>query len=139
MPLRLSRAYVGTMIFLFGVGVAFVVLVTWAPFAEGTRWRWSDTLASYAFSALVLFALGWSIHRNRRTEIAQECISQPTLFGVRRLAWKEVEKVGVSPTHIALVGSGKKVSVITGAYQESQAVAEYILSRVREARNQDVA
>lgn len=138
MPLKLSRRY------LFNNGLLLVSMVGLTLFAVLADTGFTGPIASAGLLACAAcsFGLLWSGHKYQSTRLSDEGVQQATLGGLLFLRWDAVEEVRMYAGAFILESGRGKVLVYPKAYENPEAVSEFVvdhLRRVMQERGAQVA
>ncbi len=88
-------------------------------------WSWPIVAAFDVGFAVALLALYWKIYRDANTKITSDGVAQPSLRGIRAIAWSEITRVKTLGSLGCHIHSGRTKIVITAfAYTKPAKVVE---------------
>jgi hypothetical protein len=105
---------------------------TGAPMSGG--WSWPVLIVFDAGCVVALAALFWKIYCDAKTEIGEEELSRPGIFGHRRIRWSEVSRVNRVGFGYHIYSGKKKIVLTPSAYMHPGSVVDLLRSRLESGK-----
>ena len=138
----LNWFYVGFVVLVSMLGLGFMAWDVTDQFYEDWSagvlirggWGWLSIIFLNLFCIVLFTALIRKIYRDFNTIIGKELVSQPSIFGLKEIAWADVTDLKIfNGFGYHIIASHTKIVVTPYIYKNPDAVINTILTRINEA------
>ena len=95
-------------------------------------WSWPLVIAGDSVFVVLLLALLWKIYCDARTEMGEQALSQPGIFGSRTIRWSEVTRVDKVGFGYHIVSENKTIVLTPQAYLDPDSAITLLRTRLEE-------
>lgn len=137
--LPMNWPYVGTAALIVTAVMGFIVWSitmplyrAWSrglPIAGG--WSWHLAIIWDAGSFFVLGAFFWKLYCDANTEIGEKELRRPSIFGLRRILWSEIDRVKQVGAGYHVISKDNKIVLSPYAYKSPESVISMLFSRIQ--------
>jgi hypothetical protein len=92
-------------------------------------WSWPPFLLVYGFFLVVGVNLGRALVEALTVQLSEQGIQQRSLTGVKRLAWRDVQRVKTKELWVYLSGPDSAIRLNLAAFGSARSVLSYIADR----------
>lgn len=124
---KLSRRFILSNGLLLGC----MILLTAIGVSAGADFTGPIAVFGTLACGLSAFGLMWSAHKYRTTRLSEIGVEQATMQGRLFVRWTEMSQVRMYGKAYLLEGGQGTVVVYPKAYENPEAVAEYVVARLR--------
>jgi hypothetical protein len=93
------------------------------------KWSWPSFILLYGFVLLLGIKFGSALLESLTVQLSEHGIEQRSLTGVKRLAWRDVQRIRTKNFWIYLSGGGSAMRLNLAAFSSSKSVLSYIAER----------
>ncbi len=142
--LEINWLYVSFIIIIAFISLGFIAWIITNQNLENINsgnqlsygWNKYLIILVYLFCILGLCSVFWLVYKNYKTIINSEFISIPTLFGVRKIYWREVQQINIfAGAGVHISNLNYKIVLTPYAFKNSSELIEYVFKKCQEATN----
>jgi|SRR5208283_287598 len=137
--LPINWQYVGTVALIVIIVMAFIAWWITAPvYRAWTKslpitgwWSWPPAIIWDAGILCVLCAFFWKLYCDANTEMGETELRQPSIFGLRRIRWAEIDRIKQVGFGYHVFSKDNKIVLSPYAYKSPESIISVLKSRIQ--------